>query len=85
LNRNRLFRSLSGVNHLASRNILNKTVCVVGWGIGLPLVEAFSRHIRMIGCRRDKNKVDELNTMPGNKIEAIADPAKIRNADFVIR
>jgi hypothetical protein len=39
----------------------------------------------MIGCRRDKKKVDELNTMPGNEIEATADPAKIRKADFVMR
>jgi UDPglucose 6-dehydrogenase/UDP-N-acetyl-D-galactosamine dehydrogenase len=86
LNRNGIIRLLSGVDlFLVSRNILNKTVCVVGLGyVGLPLAEAFSRHIRTIGFRRDPKKVDELNRSKGNRIEATTDPAKIREADVVI-
>ena len=68
-----------------STKILTKTVCVVGLGyVGLPLAEDFSRHIRTIGYRRDQNKVDELNKIPGNKIEATTDPRMIKEADFVI-
>jgi UDPglucose 6-dehydrogenase/UDP-N-acetyl-D-galactosamine dehydrogenase len=66
-------------------SIKNKTVCVVGLGyVGLPLAEEFSRHIRTIGFRRDQEKVDELNAIPGNKIEATTDPERIKEADFVI-
>jgi len=70
---------------VASQNLLKKTVCVVGLGyVGLPLAEAFSEHIRTIGYRRDQQKVDELNAMPGNNIEATTDPKKIKEADVVI-
>ena len=70
---------------MASKKILNKTVCVFGLGyVGLPLAEDFSRHIRTIGYRRDRKKVDELNATPGNRIEATTDPSRIREADFVI-
>jgi UDP-N-acetyl-D-glucosamine/UDP-N-acetyl-D-galactosamine dehydrogenase len=68
-----------------SKKILNKTVCIVGLGyVGLPLAEDFSHHIRTIGYRRDQNKVDELNNIPGNRIEATTDPQRIKEADFVI-
>jgi UDPglucose 6-dehydrogenase/UDP-N-acetyl-D-galactosamine dehydrogenase len=57
----------------------------VGLGyVGLPLAEEFSRHIRTIGFRRDQEKVDELNAIPGNNIEATTDPNRIKEADFVI-
>jgi UDP-N-acetyl-D-galactosamine dehydrogenase len=70
---------------VVSNNLLQKTVCVFGLGyVGLPLAEDFSRHIRTIGYRRDKKKVDELNATNGNKIEATTDPKVIRQADFVI-
>ncbi len=52
--------------------------------VGLPLAEDFSQHIRTIGYRRDKKKVDELNHTPGNKILATTDPKEIQKADFVI-
>ena len=68
-----------------SKKRLNKTVCVFGLGyVGLPLAQDFSAHIRTIGYRRDQKKVDELNRIPGNKIEATTDPRKIKEADFVI-
>ncbi len=70
---------------MASRTILNKTVCIVGLGyVGLPLAQDFSEHIRTIGYRRDRKKVDELNATPGNRIEATTDPSRIKEADFVI-
>nr|WP_321352402.1 nucleotide sugar dehydrogenase [uncultured Methanoregula sp.] len=70
---------------MASKKLLNKTVCVYGLGyVGLPLAEDFSNYIHTIGYRRDQKKVDELNAKPGNRIEATTDPKKIREADFVI-
>jgi UDPglucose 6-dehydrogenase/UDP-N-acetyl-D-galactosamine dehydrogenase len=70
---------------VVTKKILNKTVCVIGLGyVGLPLAEDFSCHIRTIGYRRDQNKVDELNKIPGNRIEATTDPHRIKEADFVI-
>jgi UDP-N-acetyl-D-galactosamine dehydrogenase len=76
---------LNGANTVKSKTILNKTVCIVGLGyVGLPLAEDFSCHIRTIGYRRDQKKVDELNRIPGNRIEATTDPTRIQEADFVI-
>ena len=70
---------------MALKKLINKTVCVVGLGyVGLPLAQDFSQHIRTIGYRRDKTKVDDLNKTPGNNIEATTDPKKIKEADFVI-
>lgn len=70
---------------MVSKIPLSKTVCIVGLGyVGLPLAEDFSQHIRTIGYRRDKQKVDELNSVVGNKIEATTDPSRIKEADFVI-
>jgi len=37
----------------------NKTVCVVGLGyVGLPLAEAFSRHLKVIGFDIDEAKIN---------------------------
>jgi len=70
---------------MVPESVIGKTVCVVGLGyVGLPLGEAFSKHLRTIGYRRNQKKVDELNRTPGNRIEATTDPAKIKEADFVI-
>ena len=60
-----------------------RSVSSLGY-VGLPLAEAFSRHLKTNGYLRNQKAVDELNTTPGNKIEATTDPAKIRQADFVI-
>ncbi|RQD81811.1 MAG: nucleotide sugar dehydrogenase, partial [Methanocalculus sp. MSAO_Arc1] len=70
-------------------DILSQTVCVVGLGyVGLPLAEAFSRHIKTIGYRRNQAAVDELNSIMekqgnGNFI-ATTDPEQIGKADIVI-
>ncbi|MDO8871970.1 MAG: nucleotide sugar dehydrogenase [Methanoregula sp.] len=70
---------------MVPKSVNGKTVCIIGLGyVGLPLAQDFSQHIRTIGYRRDKKKVDELNKTPGNNIEATTDPKKIKEADFVI-
>ena len=57
---------------VVSNALLDKTVFVVGLGyVGLPLAEAFSRHLKTIWYRRNQKAVDELNATPGNRIEAI--------------
>ena len=64
----------------------NKTVCIVGLGyVGLPLAGAFSKHLKVIGFDIDEEKVGKLND--GNQeenIEFTADPAQIKQADFVL-
>jgi UDP-N-acetyl-D-galactosamine dehydrogenase len=66
-------------------SLKNRTVCVIGLGyVGYPLAEAFSRHLKTIGYRRDEQKVREMNALPGNRVIATTDPKRIREADFVI-
>ncbi|AGB02190.1 nucleotide sugar dehydrogenase [Methanoregula formicica] len=69
---------------MAEPSITNKTVCIVGLGyVGLPLAEAFSRHVRTMGYDIDERKVKGLQkTAPG--INATSDPARIRDADFIM-
>ncbi|NAT10980.1 hypothetical protein C4E22_05480 [ANME-1 cluster archaeon AG-394-G06] len=66
----------------------DKTVCVVGLGyVGLPLAEAFSKHLKVIGFDIDEEKTRNLGNNNNNKedsIEFTADPSKIKHADFVI-
>lgn len=70
---------------MVQKKITDKTVCVVGLGyVGLPLAEAFSKHMRTIGYRRNQKAIDKLNATQGNTIEATTDPAMIKEADFVI-
>jgi UDPglucose 6-dehydrogenase/UDP-N-acetyl-D-galactosamine dehydrogenase len=64
----------------------NKTVSVVGLGyVGLPLADAFSKHLKVIGYDIEGEKVKRLNES-NNKanIEFTTDPSKIKQADFVI-
>jgi len=66
-----------------------KTVCIVGLGyVGLPLAEAFSKHLKTIGFDIDKAKIRNLhnNNNNGKNIEFTftSDPSKIKQADFVI-
>jgi UDP-N-acetyl-D-mannosaminuronate dehydrogenase len=44
------------------KTMKDKTVCIVGLGyVGLPLAEAFSQHLRVIGFDVDRTKIEELN------------------------
>jgi UDP-N-acetyl-D-galactosamine dehydrogenase len=64
----------------------NKTVCIVGLGyVGLPLANAFSKHLKVIGFDIDEEKVERLNN-DNNKdnLEFTTDSSKIKQADFVI-
>ena len=44
------------------RSIKDKVVCVVGLGyVGLPLAEAFSKHLKVIGYDINERRIEELN------------------------
>ena len=61
-------------------------VCIVGLGyVGLPLAEAFSKHLSVIGFDIDEEKIKNLNSNNNeNNLEFTADPSKIREADFIL-
>ena len=60
------------------------TVCIVGLGyVGLPLAEAFSKHLKVIGYDIEENKVKKLNDKEGD-IEFTTHSSRIKQADFVI-
>jgi hypothetical protein len=64
-------------------------VCVVGLGyVGLPLAIEFSKSLRVIGYEIDEDKIKRLNNSELNRentnLFITNDPAKIRDADFVI-
>ena len=59
-------------------------VCVVGLGyVGLPLAEAFSKHLEVVGYDVNEKKVEELTKINAN-IRFTANPAEIKKADFVL-
>jgi len=59
-------------------------VCVVGLGyVGLPLVEIFSKHFKVIGFDVNEDKVNKLRHEYSD-IELTSDPSNISKADFVI-
>jgi UDPglucose 6-dehydrogenase/UDP-N-acetyl-D-galactosamine dehydrogenase len=64
----------------------HKTVCIVGLGyVGLPLAEAFSKHLKTIGYDIDDDKIGDLNNNNNEEnLEFTTDPSKIEHADFVI-
>lgn len=61
-----------------------KTVCVVGLGyVGMPLVEAFSNHVPVIGFDINEQKVQKLKKEHA-RLELTTNPEKIKKADVVI-
>ena len=64
----------------------HKTVCIVGLGyVGLPLAEAFSKHLKVTGYDIDSDKIVNLNRSNNeDNIEFTSDSSKIKEADFVI-
>jgi UDP-N-acetyl-D-galactosamine dehydrogenase len=66
----------------------DKTVSVVGLGyVGLPLAEAFSKHLKVIGFDIDEEKTRNLGKNKNdneNNLEFTTDPSRIKLADFVI-
>ena len=67
-------------------SINNKTVCIIGLGyVGLPLAEAFSKHLRTIGFDIDGKKLEGLKRNNNEEgLEFTTDPTRIREADFVL-
>ena len=67
------------------KNMKNKTVCIVGLGyVGLPLAEAFSKHLKTIGFDIDRVKIKKLNENSDDNLLCSADPSLIKQADFVL-
>ena len=64
----------------------DKTVCVVGLRyVGLPLAEAFSKHLKTIGFDIDNAKIRNLNNHNNEQnieFTFTSDPSKIKQADF---
>jgi len=59
-------------------------VCIIGLGyVGMPLAEAFSKHVRIIGFDINESKLQALKTeYPSLKLTS--NPTKIKEADVVI-
>jgi UDPglucose 6-dehydrogenase/UDP-N-acetyl-D-galactosamine dehydrogenase len=65
----------------------NKTVCIVGLGyVGLPLANAFSKHLKVIAFDVDEEKIRNLGNNNNNEsnVEFTSDPKKVKEADFVL-
>jgi UDP-N-acetyl-D-galactosamine dehydrogenase len=71
------------IEMLANRSAV---VCVVGVGyVGLPLAEAFSKHLKVIGYDISEKKVGELNHKNSNDhLSFTSDPTNIKKADFIL-
>lgn len=60
------------------------TICIVGLGyVGMPLVEAFTKHLRVIGFDINEKKVKALKEAHPT-LELTTDPTTIKRADVVI-
>ena len=64
----------------------DKKVCIVGLGyVGLPLAEAFSKHLKVIGFDIDEEKVKRLSESNNeDNLKFTSDPSKIKQADIVL-
>lgn len=72
---------------MIDKSILNKAViCIMGVGyVGLPLAEAFSKRLRVIGFDIDARKVERLNQSQANpNLVFTSNPEEISPADFII-
>ncbi len=71
---------------MVSEELKGKTVCVVGLGyVGLPLAEAFSKHLKTIGFEVNQKKVDDINGNNNNgNLICTTDPVSIKKADFIL-
>lgn len=71
---------------MVSEELKDKTVCVVGLGyVGLPLAEAFSKHLKTIGFEVNQNKVAEINRNNNNgNLICTTDPSLIEEGNFIL-
>jgi len=69
---------------VSTKSIKGNTVCVIGLGyVGMPLVEAFSDHVPVIGFDINEAKVLKLQKQYPH-LNLTTNPAKIKKADVVI-
>ena len=70
---------------MVSKIMVNDAVvCVVGLGyVGMPLAEAFAKHVRVIGFDINEKKIKSLKEQYPS-LELTADPKFIKQADVVI-
>jgi UDP-N-acetyl-D-galactosamine dehydrogenase len=70
---------------MVSKEVVDDAVvCIVGLGyVGMPLAEAFARHLRVIGFDINEQKVKTLKAQYPS-LELTSDPNVIRQADVVI-
>jgi len=69
----------------AKEKLKDKVVCVVGLGyVGLPLADAFSKHLKVVGYDVDDKKIRRLDDKKRGRIKFTSNPQKIKNSDFVI-
>jgi UDP-N-acetyl-D-galactosamine dehydrogenase len=70
---------------MVSKEVVDDAVvCIVGLGyVGMPLAEAFARHLRVIGFDINEQKVKALKAQYPS-LELTSDPNVIRQADVVI-
>jgi UDP-N-acetyl-D-glucosamine/UDP-N-acetyl-D-galactosamine dehydrogenase len=70
---------------MVSKTKLNDmTVCIIGLGyVGMPLAEAFSKHVRVIGFDINETKLQALREQYPS-LELTSNPARIKDADVVI-
>lgn len=71
---------------MVPEELKEKTVCVVGLGyVGLPLAQAFSKHLKTIGFEVNQDKVNQIIGLNENEnLSCTSDPASIEEADFVL-
>lgn len=72
---------------MIDKSILNKAVIgIIGVGyVGLPLAEAFSKRLRVIGFDVDAGKVERLNQSQANQnLVFTSEPEEISPADFIV-
>ena len=74
------------MTHHTSRITHHPIVCIVGLGyIGLPLTQAFSKSLKVIGFDIDGSRVEKLSQDNSNSsLYFTTDSKRIREADFVI-
>jgi UDPglucose 6-dehydrogenase/UDP-N-acetyl-D-galactosamine dehydrogenase len=66
-------------------DLRSSVVCVIGLGyVGLPLAEALSQKLKVIGFDTDEQKINQLSQHKSNALAFTTDPKQISKADFII-
>jgi len=69
---------------VSKATVKKKVVCVLGLGyVGMPLLEAFSKHVDVIGYDINKKKVQKLQA-EYPRLPLTSDPSKMKKADVII-